>query len=202
MHGSHIDRSKKTIGVIAAIVFALIIVKCGCNRVGFADPSRSDLAEAGGKAGTTASPITLGPVEPASERGAGRARPFNVDDDGNLVSASSTFILRRFRVTAYCPGEECCWPHADGITASGHAINPGDLLCAADPDIPFGTRILIPGYSKYPVRVLDRGGDIKGNRLDVLFYDGDLETSYQKAIKWGVKIVNCKLYIGNSDGGS
>jgi len=41
---------------------------------------------------------------------------------------------------------------------------------------------------------MDRGGDIKGNRLDVLFYNGNLETSHQKAIAWGVKYLECKFY--------
>ena len=172
MQGTHLDRSKGTVGVIAVIVFTLIVVKCSCNQVGLAE---SD-------AEVSLSLTTLGPVEPASERGAGRARPF---------------IIRRMRVTAYCPCDECCWPHADGITASGHAINPGDLLCAADPSIPFGTRIFIPGYSAFPVRVKDRGADIVGDRLDVLFYDGNLKTSHPKAIEWGVRILDCKLYIGD-----
>jgi len=179
--GSQIDKSRKTVGIIAAIVAVLLVIKCGCNQVGLADPSRRSLAEAGADE-VSLSPTILEPVRKAMERGAAYCRPF---------------VVRRFRVTAYCPCAECCGRFADGITASGHAIGPGDLLCAADPSIPFGTMIMIPGYSAQPVRVLDRGGQIKGNRLDVLFYDGNLETSHARAAAWGVKIINCKLYIGN-----
>lgn len=183
VQGTQIDKSKKTVGVIVAVVFALIILKCGCNRVGFADGAEQ----------VSLSPTTFfnEPVGKAMERGAGRTRPFIV----RCLEAQT--ITKTMRVTAYCPCKKCCGRWADGITASGHAINPGDLLCAAGPNIPFGTRIEIPGYSKLPVRVLDRGGDIKGNRIDVLFYDGNLETSHQKALAWGVQYLECKIYDGS-----
>ena len=72
-----------------------------------------------------------------------------------------------FEVTAYCPCEKCCPGTADGVTASGHVIKPGDRFCAADKSIPFGTMIDIPGYGVVPV--LDRGGAIKGNKIDCFF---------------------------------
>ena len=86
-----------------------------------------------------------------------------------------------WRVTAYCPGECCCKPFADGITASGKpAVG---LIVAAPPTMPFGTRLAIPGYStaSHPAVVEDRGGSIKGRRLDLLF------PSHQEALEWGVK---------------
>lgn len=80
-------------------------------------------------------------------------------------------------VTAYCPGSCCCGEFADGITASGHVIEEGDMFVAADKSIPFSTILDIPGYGEVPV--LDRGGAIKGKRLDVFFY------SHQEALEWG-----------------
>lgn len=88
-----------------------------------------------------------------------------------------------YKVTAYCPCEKCCGECADGITACGHRIQPGDKFVAAPPYIPFGTILNIPGYGSVPV--LDRGGVIKGNRLDVFF------PTHQEALEWGVKYLRC-----------
>lgn len=53
---------------------------------------------------------------------------------------------------------------------------------AADKSVPFGTLVIVPGYADgRPVKVLDRGGAIKGNRLDVFF------TDHQEALNWGVQ---------------
>jgi 3D (Asp-Asp-Asp) domain-containing protein len=86
------------------------------------------------------------------------------------------------RVTGYCPCSKCCGKYADGITASNHKIISGDTFVAADKFHPFGTEMIIPGYNLgQPVKVLDRGSAIKGNRLDVFFH------SHSQAQKWGVK---------------
>ena len=98
-------------------------------------------------------------------------------------------------VTAYCSCGSCCswkrnWlfkavhtsgpskgkPKQVGITASGTRARPGTI--AADTSLyPFGTIIHVPGYGYG--RVEDRGGKIKGQRLDVFF------RSHQQALKWG-----------------
>ena len=44
----------------------------------------------------------------------------------------------------------------------------------------------IPGYGKVPV--LDRGGAIKGNRLDVYF------PTHKQALQWGVHHVQVTIY--------
>ena len=90
-----------------------------------------------------------------------------------------------FRVTAYCPCSKCCGKWSDGITASGHVIKPGDKFVAAPPGYSFGTVIEIPGYGK--VEVLDRGGAIKGNRLDCYF------DTHQEALNWGVKMLKVRI---------
>lgn len=90
-----------------------------------------------------------------------------------------------YRVTAYCPCKLCRGVHSDGITASG-AKAEGKLI-AAPRSIPFGTWIDIDGYGY--AEVLDRGGAIKGRRLDILFTDDKEKglTGHEKALEWGVK---------------
>ncbi len=84
-------------------------------------------------------------------------------------------------VTAYCPCKKCCGPLAQGITASGKRVSYNDgKFVAADRSIKFGTKLIIPGYaSSKPVEVTDRGGAIKGDKLDVYFH------SHTEALKWG-----------------
>ena len=54
----------------------------------------------------------------------------------------------------------------------------------------FGTEMVIPGYNNsQPVKVLDRGGAIRGRRLDVFF------NSHQKAMEWGVQSLPVKVFI-------
>lgn len=91
------------------------------------------------------------------------------------VNLSSNPI--RMNVSAYCPCSKCCGQYADGVTASGHVIEKGDRFVAAPKNYPFGTVMIIPGYGK--VKVLDRGGAIKGNRLDVYF------DTHEQALEWG-----------------
>jgi 3D (Asp-Asp-Asp) domain-containing protein len=80
-------------------------------------------------------------------------------------------MRRMFRVTAYCPCKICCGAHSDGVTASGRPVEyNGGRFVAADKAIAFGTMLSIPGYAGgRPVPVADRGGKIKGARLDVYF---------------------------------
>ena len=88
-----------------------------------------------------------------------------------------------FKVTAYCPCEKCCGEWADGVTASGHKIQPGDKFVAAPKSLfEFGDMVSIDGYGTVPV--LDRGGAIKRNRIDVFF------PTHQKALEWGVRYIS------------
>jgi len=101
---------------------------------------------------------------------------------------SGEWQTMQMRVTAYCPCEKCCGKYSDGITACGHKIRPGDAFVAADKQYSFGTEMLIPGYKNgQPVKVLDRGGAIRGDRLDVFFH------SHEQALKWGVKHLDVKV---------
>jgi 3D (Asp-Asp-Asp) domain-containing protein len=102
---------------------------------------------------------------------------------------SGEWLTVRMRVTAYCPCPKCCGIYSDGITACGHKVHPGDSFVAADKKYPFGTEMIIPGYKNdQPVKVLDRGGAIYGNRLDVFF------NSHKEALEWGVRNLDVKVH--------
>ena len=81
-----------------------------------------------------------------------------------------------FKITAYCSCKKCTGS-GKGITASG-AIVQANHTVAAPPNFPFGTILLINGI-EYTVE--DRGGAIKGNRLDIYF------DSHEEALQFGVK---------------
>ena len=96
-----------------------------------------------------------------------------------------------FEVTAYCPCEKCCGKWADGITASGHKIEAGDVFVAAPKTMPFETFLIIPGYADdLPVRVLDRGGAITDGHIDVFF------PTHQEALVWGRQKLEIQKVLG------
>lgn len=74
---------------------------------------------------------------------------------------------RMMRVTAYTRRDKGM--NGKGITANGEKALEGQTL-AADSSIPFGTQIYIPELGKM-FTVTDRGGGIKGNRLDMYMED-------------------------------
>jgi 3D (Asp-Asp-Asp) domain-containing protein len=93
-------------------------------------------------------------------------------------------------VTAYCPCRKCCGKKARGLTASGFKVthNAGLFVAADTALLPFQTRLLIPGYAgEKPVPVLDRGGAIKGNRIDVFF------ASHKEALQWGRRTIEVQV---------
>jgi 3D (Asp-Asp-Asp) domain-containing protein len=97
----------------------------------------------------------------------------------------------RMLVTAYSPDEQSCGEWADGYTASGYSVwTNGMKLVAADTSIlPFGSLVSIPGYDGGEVvPVLDRGGAIKGNRLDVLY------PTHERARVWGAQRLEVTIW--------
>ena len=122
-----------------------------------------------------------GKVSPAFD-----ARPTN-----RTASQPSNFVV--MDVTAYCPCEKCCgiWAtkgvnrNGQRITASGHVIKPRDKFIAAPRKYPFGTIMDVPGYGLVPV--LDRGGTIEGNKLDVFF------PKHQEALNWGRQYLKVRI---------
>ncbi len=109
----------------------------------------------------------------------------------------------RMTVTGYCPCGECCSWHRNwlfrpvyssgplegrrkdvGMTASGRRAGRGTV--AADPALPMNAVVYVPGYGYG--RVEDRGGAIRGARLDLFF------SSHQAAREWGRQALNVTVW--------
>lgn len=86
-------------------------------------------------------------------------------------------------ITAYCACIKCCGK-TDGITASGVKAVEG-VTVATDSSISFGTKVYIDGVGERIVQ--DRGGAIKGNRIDLYFSD------HQSALNFGRQIKEVKI---------
>ncbi len=107
--------------------------------------------------------------------------------------------------TGYCKCGECCgwrrnWllrpvygygpmkgkPKKIGQTASG--VQAGRGTIAADTRLyPFGTIMYVEGYGYG--RVEDRGGDIKGQHIDLFF------RTHQQGLEWGRKTLEVKVWL-------
>jgi len=115
--------------------------------------------------------------------------------DGRIVRPVKTMWMV---VTAYSPDERSCAGTADNITASNHHVltNAHRLVAADSRVLPLGSMISIPGYDRGQiVPVLDRGGAIKGSRLDVLF------PTHEQALVWGVRRVKITVWAPADGGG-
>ena len=118
-------------------------------------------------------------VATASPLPTAAAIPFPAATPAVVAPRVRTMLME---VTAYCACTKCCGPRARGLTASGKPVsyNGGRFVAADTRLLKFNTKLLVPGYAGgRPVEVLDRGGAIKGNKLDVFF------DSHQEARRWG-----------------
>jgi 3D (Asp-Asp-Asp) domain-containing protein len=108
--------------------------------------------------------------------------------------------------TGYCPCKKCCnWKRSwllrpvvasgsskgarkkVGVTAAGTKAKPGTI--AADTSVyPMGTVMYVPGYGYG--RVEDRGGAIKGEKIDLYF------KKHKDALTWGRQKVNVQVWKG------
>lgn len=130
-----------------------------------------------------AEPIITGIKESPLESGPSDIRYF----DGRAIRPTKTMSMI---VTAYSPDARSCAPFDDGYTASGYSVQTnGGALIAADKRFKFGSLMSVPGYNgNRPTPVLDRGGAIKGNRLDVLY------PTHEIARKWGRRRVEVIIW--------
>ena len=123
-----------------------IVVAPAVPKPAVATPSRPDVTKTIGV--VTASPAP--PVVAISSQ-ASRGEP------------AQRIESRVMQVTAYSLGDKGM--NDKGITANGEKALEGRTI-AADSSIPFGTQIYIPQLGK-TFTVTDRGGAIKGDRLDM-----------------------------------
>lgn len=115
--------------------------------------------------------------------------------DGRPLRVKKTIWMT---VTGYSPDARSCGDSADGRTATNHSVWTNAMqLVAADPRLlKYGSMVSVPGYANGDVvPVLDCGGAIKGNRLDLLY------ASHGEALRWGVKRVKVTVweYADNRD---
>jgi 3D (Asp-Asp-Asp) domain-containing protein len=148
-------------------------------------------AELGGRAGDAADAAELASVKiPAAEvELLEDAAPAPAATDAVTLAPRTRVV--RMEVTAYCPCTRCCGPGAQGITASGKLVdyNGGKFVAADTRLLPFGSRLSIPGYAdNAPVEVIDRGGAIKGHKLDLYF------PTHAEALLWGRQHVDVTVY--------
>ena len=95
---------------------------------------------------------------------------------------NSGSTVKIYKVTAYCSCAKCCGK-TNGITSSGKKATSGRTI-AAPASFAFGTKVLING-KEYVVE--DRGGAIRGNRIDVYM------NSHSAAMAWGVKYLPVEI---------
>ncbi len=101
--------------------------------------------------------------------------------DGKMIRPSRVIYMT---VTGYSPDARSCGKFADNKTATMYSVwTNGMNLVAADPTLlPYWSMVSIPGYASNDiVPVLDCGGAIKGNRIDLLY------ATHELARQWGVR---------------
>lgn len=107
----------------------------------------------------------------------------NTTSRGDVESRKDNSGYIKFTATAYCGCAKCCGK-STGKTASGTTATAGRTV-AMSSSYSFGTKIEIQGMGTYIVE--DRGGAIKGNRIDIFF------SNHQKALDFGRKTVYLKV---------
>lgn len=118
----------------------------------------------------------------------------------NVVEAASVEIANAewvdFKATAYCSCRKCCGKWANNrpidnngkqivTTASGERAVEGVTIAADWSVLPKGTQVEIQGMGTYTVQ--DKGGKIKGNRIDIFF------ENHSTALQFGVQNVKVRV---------
>lgn len=167
--------------VFKALGLAMVLLTVGAGKVN--ETSAQNRAKPAAKS----APSMKARATPSINKASGELlRPAKLTALANRPASIEQRRTVRMEVTAYCPCTKCCGPAAQGITASGERVSyNGGKFVAADTEIlPFGTRLLIPGYDAKTVEVMDRGGAIKGSRLDVFY------PTHEQALEWGRRVVD------------
>ena len=99
----------------------------------------------------------------------------------SAVPATTSAQTIKVVATAYCSCSRCCGK-SNGITASGAKASWGTI--AADTSrFPFGTQFLISGFGDKVFTVQDRGGAIKGTKIDIWF------PTHEEALRFGRRTI-------------
>ena len=88
----------------------------------------------------------------------------SVQFDLEALKQNQVAYIGKYKITYYCACKQCCGK-TNGITASGAKVQEAVTVAADTSKLPFGTNIYISGIGWRTVQ--DRGGAIKGNRLDI-----------------------------------
>lgn len=107
----------------------------------------------------------------------------NGDNKSNNVSTNESTGWVKFTATGYCNCSKCCGK-TTGRTASGTKATAGRTV-AMSSKYSFGTKVEIKGMGTYVVE--DRGGAIKGNKIDIYF------DSHQEALNFGRRTVYLRV---------
>ena len=192
-------------GAFACVSMVFVGVRLFSAPVGvpaLAELDEITMEDAGTPRSVVTRPTTDGFAKSPSELKLSASRQSPAGDEirwfnGRPIRPVRTIMMQ---VTAYSPDERSCAGSADGITASGYTVwTNGFKSVAADPRVlPLGSMVSVPGYDAASVvPVLDVGGAIKGNRLDVLF------PLHAEAKKWGsqrLPVVEWKYADGKPNG--
>lgn len=100
-----------------------------------------------------------------------------------IIKTWNQIYTKQMTISGYAPLDPkavkgMCYSGDPKVTASGRTTQPG-ITVAASRNIPFGTLVFIPTLGWRVVE--DRGGSIKGNRLDVCF------KTRKEALDWGMQ---------------
>ncbi len=110
-------------------------------------------------------------------RGGKQGKPVYADSHGES--------LGKFVITAYCTCRVCCGVYSGrNRTASGTVPTSNHTIAVDTSVIPFGTKVVINGQV-YVAE--DRGGAIKGKRIDMFFM------THKEATRWGRKTMEVYL---------
>ena len=124
----------------------------------------------------TGGPTDFGSGDTAS-RGGRIGQPVFADSHGES--------LGKFVITAYCTCKICCGIYSGNNRTSSGTIPTSNRTIAVDTNvIPFGTRVVFNGQV-YVAE--DRGGAIKGKRIDLFFM------THKEALKWGKRTMEVFL---------
>ena len=102
-----------------------------------------------------------------------------LNDDMEVLKAYLFGYCGEFEISYYDSCYKCCGK-TNGITARGEKVQEGVTVAADTSILPIGSKIYIEGIGWRTVQ--DRGGAIKGNKLDIYVPSHDSPMPYNKQI--------------------